>query len=58
MKQLTRYLPLILLAVTWELAARFELVSTTALPPLREDRLEGVAGVYDRLIRSHVHDRW
>jgi ABC-type nitrate/sulfonate/bicarbonate transport system permease component len=34
MKQLTRYLPLILLAVTWELAARFELVSTTALPPL------------------------
>jgi NitT/TauT family transport system permease protein len=34
MKQLTRYLPLVLLAVAWELAARFELVSTTALPPL------------------------
>ncbi len=34
MKQLTRYLPLVLLAIVWELAARFELVSTTALPPL------------------------
>ena len=34
MKQLTRYLPLVLLAVAWELAARFELVSNTALPPL------------------------
>ncbi len=34
MKQLTRYLPLVLLAIAWELAARFELVSTTALPPL------------------------
>ncbi|HEY1309311.1 MAG TPA: ABC transporter permease [Pseudolabrys sp.] len=34
MKQLTRYLPLVLIAVAWELAARFELVSTTALPPL------------------------
>jgi NitT/TauT family transport system permease protein len=34
MKHITRYLPLLLLAVAWELAARFELVSTTALPPL------------------------
>jgi ABC-type nitrate/sulfonate/bicarbonate transport system permease component len=34
MKHITRYLPLVLLAVAWELAARFELVSTTALPPL------------------------
>jgi NitT/TauT family transport system permease protein len=34
MKQLARYLPLVLLAIAWELAARFELVSTTALPPL------------------------
>lgn len=34
MKQLTRYLPLVLLAIAWELAARLELVSTTALPPL------------------------
>ena len=36
MKQITRYLPLLLLAVAWELAARLELVSTTALPPLSE----------------------
>ena len=34
MKQFVRYLPLVLLAVAWELAARFQLVSTTALPPL------------------------
>ncbi|MGH6664572.1 MAG: ABC transporter permease [Pseudolabrys sp.] len=34
MKHFIRYLPLVLLAVAWELAARFELVSTTALPPL------------------------
>ena len=31
-----RYLPLLLLAVGWELAARFELVSTSALPPLSD----------------------
>ena len=37
MKQaLLRYLPLLLLAVAWELTARFELVSTTALPRLSE----------------------
>src|SRR5512141_368821 len=36
MKQVTRYLPLVLLAVAWELAARLELVSTTALPPLSD----------------------
>jgi len=37
MKQtLIRYLPLLLLAVAWELTARFELVSTTALPPLSD----------------------
>ncbi len=34
MKQITRYLPLVLLAVAWELAARLELVSSSALPPL------------------------
>lgn len=34
MKTLLRYLPLVLLAIAWELAARLELVSTTALPPL------------------------
>jgi hypothetical protein len=31
-----RYLPLILLAVAWELTARLELVSSTALPPLSD----------------------
>ena len=31
-----RYLPLLLLAVAWEIAARLELVSTTALPPLSD----------------------
>jgi NitT/TauT family transport system permease protein len=36
MKQFTRYLPLLLLAIAWELAARFELVSNTALPPLSD----------------------
>jgi NitT/TauT family transport system permease protein len=37
MKQgLLRYLPLLLFAVLWELAARLELVSTSALPPLSE----------------------
>ena len=36
MKQVTRYLPLLLLAVAWELAARLELVSSTALPPLSD----------------------
>src|ERR1700690_4172366 len=36
MKQVMRYLPLLLLAVAWELAARLELVSTSALPPLSE----------------------
>jgi NitT/TauT family transport system permease protein len=30
----TRYLPLLLLAVAWELAARLNIVSTLALPPL------------------------
>jgi aryl-alcohol dehydrogenase-like predicted oxidoreductase len=33
-------------------------VSAAALSPLREDQLAGVRDVYDRLIRSHVHDRW
>jgi NitT/TauT family transport system permease protein len=36
MKQLVRYLPLLLLAAAWELAARLELVSSTALPPLSD----------------------
>jgi aryl-alcohol dehydrogenase-like predicted oxidoreductase len=33
-------------------------VAAAALEPLRPDQLEGVAEVYDRLIREHVHGRW
>ncbi len=33
-------------------------VAAASLPPLRQDQLEGVRDVYDRLIRQHVHDRW
>ncbi len=33
-------------------------VSAAALPPLRQDQVDGVRDVYDRLIREHVHDRW
>ena len=36
MTTLVRYLPLVLLAVAWELAARLHLVSSLALPPLSE----------------------
>jgi len=36
MKTFIRYAPLLLLAIAWELAARLELVSTTALPPLSD----------------------
>jgi NitT/TauT family transport system permease protein len=36
MKTLIRYLPLLLLAVAWEIVARLELVSSSALPPLSE----------------------
>jgi NitT/TauT family transport system permease protein len=36
MKTLLRYSPLLLLAVLWEVAARLELVSTSALPPLSD----------------------
>jgi NitT/TauT family transport system permease protein len=36
MKQIMRYLPLVLLAVAWEVTAQLELVSNTALPPLSE----------------------
>ncbi len=32
--------------------------AVAALPPLREEQLRGVAEVYDRLLRPHVHDRW
>jgi aryl-alcohol dehydrogenase-like predicted oxidoreductase len=33
-------------------------VAAAALEPLREDQRAGVREVYDRLIRSHVHQRW
>ncbi len=33
-------------------------VSAAALAPLRPDQLAGVAEIYDRLIREHVHGRW
>ena len=36
MKQIVRYLPLVLLAIAWEVVARLELVSSTALPPLSD----------------------
>jgi NitT/TauT family transport system permease protein len=36
MKTLVRYSPLLLLALAWEIVARLELVSTTALPPLSD----------------------
>ncbi len=36
MKTFIRYSPLLLLAIAWELTARLELVSTTALPPLTD----------------------
>lgn len=32
--------------------------AAAALPPLRDEQLEGVAEAYDRLLREHVHDRW
>jgi len=35
-KAFIRYSPLLMLAVAWELAARLELVSSTALPPLSD----------------------
>jgi aryl-alcohol dehydrogenase-like predicted oxidoreductase len=33
-------------------------VSAASLPPLRQEQVDGVRDVYDRLIREHVHDRW
>ncbi len=29
-----------------------------ALPALRDEQLQGVSDVYERLIKPHVHDRW
>src|SRR6185437_13360606 len=42
-----RYLPLVLLAVAWEVAARLELVSSTALPPLSDVISAGIEMVKD-----------
>ena len=48
MKQsLIRYLPLLLLAIAWELVARLELVSMTALPPLSDVVWAGLAMIKD-----------
>jgi aryl-alcohol dehydrogenase-like predicted oxidoreductase len=33
-------------------------VAAAALAPLRPEQLDGVAEVYDRLLREHVHARW
>lgn len=44
---LIRYMPLLLLAFAWEVVARLELVSTTALPPLSEVISAGIAMVKD-----------
>jgi NitT/TauT family transport system permease protein len=47
MSAVVRYLPLVLLAVTWELASRLALVSTLALPPLSD-----VVAAWLELVRS------
>jgi aryl-alcohol dehydrogenase-like predicted oxidoreductase len=33
-------------------------VAAASLAPLRQEQLDGVKDVYDRLIRAHVHSRW
>ena len=47
MKTAIRYLPLVILAVLWEAAARLQLVSNTALPPLTD-----VAGAWIDMIKD------
>ena len=42
-----RYLPLLLLAIAWEVIARLELVSSSALPPLSEVIVAGLDMVKD-----------
>jgi aryl-alcohol dehydrogenase-like predicted oxidoreductase len=32
--------------------------TAAALPPLRQEQLDGVRDVYDRLVRPHVHHHW
>ena len=46
-QSLVRYLPLLLLAIAWEVVARLELVSSGALPPLSDVISAGVAMVKD-----------
>ncbi len=46
-QSLIRYLPLLLLAIAWEVVARLELVSTSALPPLSDVVAAGIAMVKD-----------
>ncbi len=47
MKTFIRYSPLLILAIAWELTARFELVSTTALPPLSDVALAWIEMIKD-----------
>src|SRR5262249_35592849 len=42
-----RYLPLILLAIAWEVIARLELMSSSALPPLSEVIIAGIDMIKD-----------
>src|SRR5512132_4459199 len=42
-----RYLPLLLLAIAWEVIARLELVSSSALPPLSEVIVAGIDMIKD-----------
>src|SRR6478609_11829886 len=44
---LIRYFPLVLLAIAWEVVARLELVSTTALPPLSDVVAAGIDMIKD-----------
>src|SRR6202030_855020 len=46
-RALTRYAPLLILAVAWEAASRLHLVSSLALPPLSD-----VAQAWVELVRS------
>jgi ABC-type nitrate/sulfonate/bicarbonate transport system permease component len=50
---LFRYFPLVLLAVAWEVAARLELVSSTALPPLSDVVSAGVEMIKDGELMSN-----
>jgi ABC-type nitrate/sulfonate/bicarbonate transport system permease component len=47
MKTFIRYSPLLILAIAWELVARFELVSTSALPPLSDVILAWIEMIKD-----------